>query len=289
MNIGKYLNVPGGRLWYDYIGKDKKGIPLVTLHGGPGFPHNYIRTLEKLADERPVLFYDQLGCGRSERPDNLDLWTVERFVEELSILRKHLQLDQMHLFGHSWGTMLAVDFALAEPQGIASLILASPAIRVQRWLTDAMANRKLLSPEVQAAFERNEKAGTFDTPEYANANAEYMRNFVCRLASYPEELMQSVHGDGTTVYRTMWGPCESYMKGGRLEHYDREDRLKELNMPTLFTCGRYDEASPESTAAYQAQMPQAQIAIFENSAHLPHLEEREAYVETIRQFLAPIG
>lgn len=289
MNIGKYLDVTGGRIWYDYIGKDKPGIPLVILHGGPGFPHNYLRSLERLADDRPILFYDQLGCGRSDRPDNLHLWSVERFVEELGQLRKHLALEQLHILGHSWGTMLAVDYALVEPQGITSLILASPAINISRWLSDADQNRLKLPQDVQDTMKRHEKAGTTDSPEYVQASAVYMFQFICRVNPLPEEVLQAAQGDGSVVYKTMWGASEFYMKGSRLEHYNRENKLKELSMPTLFTCGRYDEASPEASAAYQAQMPQSKLAVFENSAHMPHLEEREAYIQCVRDFLAPLG
>ena len=233
-----YIDVPGGRVWYEIVGQEGKGVPLLTLHGGPGFPHDYIRPLEELADDRPVIFYDQLGCGKSDRPDNPDLWTVERFVEEVSVIRKHLKLDELHLFGQSWGTMLAVDYALKEPGGLRSVILASPPLNIKRWLDDAERNRGKLPKDVLEALERHERAGTTDSQEYKEADDVYGKNFICRLSPTPNEVQRSRDGMGEAVYRTMWGASESYMAGSRLEHYDREHRLKELTMPVLFTCGR---------------------------------------------------
>src|SRR5690348_230327 len=124
-----YIRVTGGLVWYKVVNPGN-GIPLLTLHGGPGSPHDYLEPLEKLANERPIIFYDQLGCGKSERPENESLWQRSRFVEELGEIRKALKLEQVHLFGHSWGTMLAIDYALTKPDGLISLILASPALSI---------------------------------------------------------------------------------------------------------------------------------------------------------------
>jgi proline iminopeptidase len=123
-----YIPVEGGRVWYKIVGAGTPGIPLLTLHGGPGYPHDYLEPLEQLAGERPVIFYDQLGCGRSDRPNDRALWRVDRFVRELAQVRQALGLERIHLFGHSWGAMLAVDYLLSGASA-ASLILASPALR----------------------------------------------------------------------------------------------------------------------------------------------------------------
>jgi proline-specific peptidase len=104
-----FIAVPGGRVWYRSVGEQRNDrAPLLCLHGGPGFTHYYLEPLEALADRRQVVFYDQLGCGRSERPDDPSLWTVDRFVEELALVRTALGLDRLHLFGSSWGGMLAM-------------------------------------------------------------------------------------------------------------------------------------------------------------------------------------
>src|SRR5438105_3799139 len=158
MACAGYIAVEGGRVWYRIVGEERAGIPLLVLHGGPGYPHDYLEPLERLADERPVIFYDQLGCGRSDRPPDKTLWRAARFVRELAQVREALRLDTVHLYGHSWGTMLAVDHLLSGAMA-ASLILASPALSIPRWLGDAAAYRSALPPDIQSTLARHEAAG----------------------------------------------------------------------------------------------------------------------------------
>lgn len=278
-----YISVPGGRVWYQVMGSGDM-IPLLVLHGGPGFPHNYLKPLEKLSNDRPIVFYDQLGCGNSDRPEDLNLWRTERFIEELVQVRQTLNLDHVHILGHSWGSMLATDYALTQPEGLLSLILASPALSIPQWMEDVTALRKQLPSEVQNVLDRNEAAGTTDSEEYEAAVMEFYRLHVCRLDPWPEEVEQTFAGAGLQVYNTMWGPSEFYMTGN-LANYDRTNRLPELIVPTLFTCGRYDEAPPHTTTWYQSLISQAEIAIFEQSSHTPHLEEMERYIQVARDFL----
>jgi proline iminopeptidase len=278
-----YISVPGGRVWYQVVGSGDT-VPLLVLHGGPGFPHNYLKPLGNLSDDRPIVFYDQLGCGNSDRPEDPNLWRSERFVEELVKVKKVLDIERVHILGHSWGSMLATDYALSQPEGIVSLILASPALSIPRWYEDVTAYRKQLPSEVQDVLDRHEAAGTTDSEQYEAAVMEFYRLHLCRLDPWPEVLEQTLVGAGLEVYHTMWGPSEFYITGN-LADYDRTNRIGELVVPTLFTCGRYDEASPDTTAWYQSLIPQAKIAIFENSSHMPHLEEMESYLQVVRKFL----
>jgi proline iminopeptidase len=278
-----YIPVTGGLVWYQIVNPGK-GIPLLTLHGGPGSPHDYLEPLTALADERSVIFYDQLGCGRSERPDDPALWQRSRFVEELEQVRQALNLGHVHLFGHSWGSMLAVDYALTQPQGLASLILASPALSMSRWISDAERYRKNLPPEVEAILTEQERQGTTDSEEYQRASMAFYERHLCRLHPWPEPLQRTLDGEGTPVYQAMWGPAEFFVTGNLLD-YDCTASLGMLTLPTLFTCGRYDEASPETTRWYHHHLPQSALAIFEQSAHMPHLEETESYLQVIRTFL----
>lgn len=278
-----YIPVTGGLVWYQMVNSGK-GIPLLTLHGGPGSPHDYLEPLRKLSGERPIIFYDQLGCGKSERPDNPKLWQRSRFVEELEQIRQALGLEQIHLFGHSWGSMLAVDYALAQPSGLTSLILASPALSIPRWLSDMEIYRKSLPLAVQKVLEEHEQYSTTDSEEYQQAAAEFYQRYLCRLDPWPESLERTIAGEGTVVYETMWGPSEFFMTGNLLD-YDCTALLSNIRIPTLFTCGRYDEATPEATAWYQSLLPKSEIAIFEQSAHMPHLEETEPYLRIISNFL----
>src|SRR5881396_4425861 len=120
-----YIDVPGGKVWYRAVGDNAEATPLLCLHGGPGFTHYYLEPLEALAGRRQVVFYDQLGCGRSDRPDDPSLWTVDRFVEELAVVREALGLERLHLFGSSWGGMLALQYVLDRRPRLESLVLSS--------------------------------------------------------------------------------------------------------------------------------------------------------------------
>ncbi len=137
-----YVDVEGGRVWFRIVGSGN-ATPLVLLHGGPGAPSHYLNPLEQISEDRPVIFYDQLGAGRSDRPTDTTLWRVDRFVDELAQLRSALGLDEVHILGHSWGAMLAMDYMLTEPDGVKSIIFASPALNVKRW-TDIDARTRAL-------------------------------------------------------------------------------------------------------------------------------------------------
>ncbi|HZS77782.1 MAG TPA: proline iminopeptidase-family hydrolase [Ktedonobacteraceae bacterium] len=278
-----YIAVPGGQIWYRVV-RAGKGVPLLTLHGGPGTPHDYLEPLEGLAHDRPVIFYDQLGCGKSERPDDPSLWQRQRFVEELEQIRQALKLEQVHLFGHSWGSMLAIDYALTRPPGLRSLILASPALSIPRWLQDMEQYRNNLPDDVQMILKQHENNGTTDSEEYQQAAMVFYRQYLCRLNPWPELLERTLAGEGTEVYQTMWGPSEFFMTGNLL-HYDAIPYLDTVDIPTLLTCGRYDEAAPETTAWYQSLLPHSELAIFEQSAHMPHLEETPKYLRVLSNFL----
>jgi proline iminopeptidase len=279
-----FARVEGGRIWYRIVGTDREGIPLITLHGGPGAPHDYLEPLEALADERPVVFYDQLGCGKSDRPSNKKLWRVERFVKELAQLRHALKLDRIHLLGQSWGTMLAVDYLLTKPAGVASVILADPAISIPRWIVDANRLRRKLPSAVRATLDAHEKSGNLECLEYQAATLVFYKRHVCRLDPWPPAMERMMKGIGGEVYSTMWGPNE-FVATGTLKSYDRSARLRELDLPTLFVCGRYDEGTPESTAFYRRQVRGAEMVVFEKSSHMPQLEETATYLRVVRDFI----
>jgi proline iminopeptidase len=279
-----YIPVDGGRVWYQIVGGGES-IPLLCLHGGPGFCHDYLETLADLSDERPVIFYDQLGCGNSERPDDRSLWIAERSLVEVSQVRRALGLERVHVLGQSWGSMLLVDYILTKPRGVVSLILASPCTSIPMWLADANRLRRQLPAEIQAILDRHEAAGTTNSAEYQWATNEYYKRHLCRLEPWPMAMQRTMAKAGYPVYNTMWGPSEFNMSGGNLRYYDRAARLHEIDLSTLWTCGRYDEAQPETVAYYQSLLPGSELVIFEESSHTAHLEERRRYMGTIREFL----
>lgn len=278
-----FIPVTGGRVWYRVVGAGD-AIPLLTLHGGPGFPHDYLEALEGLADERPIVFYDQLGCGKSDRSEDLSLWRIERFVEEISQVRQALRLDRVHLFGHSWGTMLATDYALIHPPGLVSLILAGPVLSNTRYHAELQRLRRQLPTDLQDALDRHEQAGTYDHEEYQAALAVFYKRHLAAIDPPLESSARAEAGANGTIYQTMWGPSE-FVVSGNLRGYERTDRLHELKLPILLTCGRHDLTTPEATSWYQSMLPTSEMVVFEASAHAPHDEERKLYLQTVRHFL----
>src|SRR5439155_6334320 len=193
-------------------------------------------------------------------------------------------LERMHLLGQSWGTILGVEYALCEPKGIASLILADPCLSIPRWLDDAQRLLRELPAETQAIIQAHEAAGTTDSATYQAAVFEYYKLFLCRLDPWPDYVQRTHDNLALNVYNQMWGPSE-FTATGSVKEYDATMRLGHLRMPVLYLCGRYDEATPAATAWYQSLTPRAQIVIFENSAHLPHAEEPEQYLQVVRDFI----
>ena len=279
-----FIPVPGGKVWYRMVGEG--GIPLLCLHGGPGIPHDYLENLEGLADRRTVVFYDQLGCGNSERPDEPSLWTVGRAVEELVAVREHLGLDRMHLFGNSWGGWLSLQYVLDRKPRLQSLILSSSPPSVSRWIIDANELRGQLPEDVRRVLDHHEAKEFFACPEWFGAMAVFYRRHVCRTDPWPDGVERAFGpGFGAQVYNTMWGPSEFGPVTGNLKSWDLTDRLPEISIPTLVTCGRYDEATPAHVTDMHRRIPGSQLVIFEQSSHLAFVEEREAYIAAVNAFL----
>ena len=281
-----FIPVPGGNVWFRMFGADKPGTPLLVLHGGPGIPHDYLLPVSALADERPVVFYDQLGCGNSDKTEDHSLLTVERFIEELARVRAALGLDTVHILGQSWGSMLAVEYMLAKPPaGVRSLILSGPCLSASRWKADQRQYVSELPKKTRETILRNEAAGTFSDPEYQDAMMEYYRLHVCRLDPWPDCLMRSMERFALPVYQYMWGPSE-FTITGTLRGFECSERLRRISAPVLFTCGRYDEATPGTTAYYQEMLPGSELRVFENASHSHHLEQEPEYLAVVRKFLA---
>jgi proline iminopeptidase len=275
-----HVEVIGGRIWCRIVG-DTDATPLVTVHGGPGATHDYLEPLQALADERPVVFYDQLGAGNSEVPDDISLWTNDRFVDELGRLLDALGLVRVHLLGQSWGTIIVAEYALAQPERLASVVLSDPCLSMPRYA----AGCAVLPAWVRAIFDRHEAAGTTDAEEYQAAYMEYFfRRHACRLEHPPAAAMYTLTHINQAIYERMQGPNEMRITGIYNDH-DLTDRLGELSVPSLFVCGRHGSTRPEDTAWYHSLVPGAELVVFEHSSHLPHLEEPEPYLQALRDFL----
>lgn len=278
-----YVDVPGGKVWYRIVGSGT-ATPLLVLHGGPGAPSYYLKPLDALADERPVVFYDQLGAGHSAVAPDTSLWTIDRFVQELAAVRQALGLKEVHILGHSWGTMLLIDYMATNPSGVKSIIMASPALSVSRWGHDADSLKTLLPDSIQQVIAMHEEAGTTYSPEYQAAVMDYYKLFVAMKQPWSPDIDSTFAQFGEDVYNYMWGPSE-FAGTGTLKNFERVDKLSDLNLPVLFTAGDHDEATPSTVAYYQRHVPVSQLAIIKDSGHLTMQDQPEEYVRVVRAFL----
>jgi pimeloyl-ACP methyl ester carboxylesterase len=257
-----FLERPLGRTWYRVTGEGGR-TPLVCLHGGPGSTHNYFRPLERLADERQVVVYDQLGCGRSDRPEVA--WGLAVFLEELGHLCEHLGLAEIHLLGTSWGGMLALEYALAQPGAVRSLVLSSTLASADEWVAEVKRLRDAIDGDDDEVLD------------------EFERRHFFRGESEPLELVRMREERSSAVYEAMWGPNEWTMTGA-LAGWDVRPRLGELRMPTLILRGEHDLSTAAISKTLTEGIPHAREAVFAESSHTPVLEETERYLRTLRDF-----
>jgi L-proline amide hydrolase len=279
-----YVDYRGYRTWYRIVGDpDSEAVPLLALHGGPGSTHHYFGPLEQLGNQRPVVVYDQIGCGGSDRPQDIE-WSVSVFREEVAAVRSQLGLEQIHLLGTSWGGMLALEHVLAGGEGIVGLILSSTLASVDQWAAEQGALRDALPAEVVAVLDRHERAGTYDDPEYEQAMEAYFDRHFYRGPKPRPELERMNAEKSRDVYRAMQGPNE-WTVTGALRGWDVRDRLGEISQPTLVIRGRHDMCTNPISASLTEGIRNAREVVLEESSHTPVLEETDRYLETISAFM----
>jgi proline-specific peptidase len=261
---------------------------LLLLHGGPGAGHDYLEPLAALAEDRPVIFYDQLGCGRSDRPSDPGLWQIGRFVREVDQVREALGLERIHLLGQSWGGWLAIEYMLSCPRGVRSLVLASTSASIAQFVSQAQSLKDALPGDMPALMRRCEAAGAFDDPRYQEAVMAFYRRHLCRLDPWPDCVLRSISNlDGNPVYATMNGPNE-FVVNGNLRDWDRTAHLAQIQVPTLITVGRHDEITAVCAATLHAGIAGSRMQIFEHSAHCAHVEEADAYCRSVGDFIGSV-
>jgi len=280
------VEVTGGSVWTARLGPDE-GTPALLLHGGPGAASDYMHPLaERLADHRPVVVYDQLGCGRSDIPDDTSLWTVDRSVAEIDQVRAALGLERCHLLGQSWGGWLAIEYMARGTRGVERLVLASTSASIPEFMAGARGLIEALpEPHRTVLIELGAKE-QYDHPDYQAAVDVFYHRHLCRADPWPDALLRSsAQMDGNQVYLTMNGPTE-FDVIGRLREWDRTADLGRIDVPTLVTCGRYDEITPSCSETITHGIPGARMHVFERSAHCAHLEEPDDYARVVEAFLS---
>ncbi len=286
-----YVDFRGHQTWYRVTGGERAVLPpLVVLHGGPGACHDYTLRFAGLASAgRAVVHYDQLGCGNSThlREAEPGFWTVQLFLDELDAVLGHLGMaGSYHLLGQSWGGMLGAEHAIRRPAGLRGLVIADSPPSMELWVREANRLRAGLPAEVQATLLRHEAAGTTGDPAYEAATAVFYARHVCRVQPMPDEVLASFAklAEDPTVYHTMNGPSEFHCIGS-LKTWDIIGQLKHIRAETLLISGRHDEATAAVVRPFADRIARNRWVIFEDSSHMPHVEETEACLGVIRSFL----
>jgi len=277
-----FISVDGGNVWYQVVGKGDK-TPILVLHGGPGAPGYYLKPLSALGEDRKIIFYHQLGCGKSDRNTDTTLMTVDHFVEELKTVVQYFGLKEFYLYGHSWGTMLGTDYILKYPQGIKAIMLSSPCISIPMWIKDADTLLTTLPDDIQNTIKINERKKTYGDSGYQKAIQVYYEHFIANKLPWSADIDSTLLQSGESYYY-MWGPSEFTLTGS-LKTYNRTNRLGEINVPTLFIAGEHDEARPATVKYYQSLVPGAKFEVIKGAAHLTMQDKPAENNKVIRDFI----
>ncbi len=259
---------------------------VLCLNGGPGLPCDYLREAHSClaAEGYRVVAFDQLGTGRSDRPDDASLWNISRYVEEVETVRRALGLGKVHLLGHSWGGWLGIDYALTYPETLKTLILEDTVADMPHLADELNRLRCALGSETVAMMQRHEAQGTMDHPEYQAAITLLNYRHVCRLSTWPAPINRSLDDWNKAPYETMQGPNE-FLYVGNLKDWNRVPDLPRIQVPALITTGQHDELTPACAMKMKLALKDAELHVFPNSSHMPFYEEPDAYYPVLLDFL----
>lgn len=279
------LAVADGSIWYKVSGSGT-GAPVILLHGGPGYSSFYLKPLEALGDDRPVVRYDQLGGGKSDNLSDTAKFNIAHFVAEVDSLRAHLGYEKTHVLGHSWGTIVAVEYYKVHPERVISLTLGSSALDIPAWEKNARRLVTTLPDSMQRAIKQREAEGKFDAPDYQAAMGEFYARYVWRkpVQADLDSLMATANSD---IYMYMQGPSE-FTITGTLKRYDAKPFLKDIKVPTLFAVGEFDEADVPTVRRHAALVPGAKVVVIPDAAHLTTWDNPDALLKAVRDFLREV-
>jgi proline iminopeptidase len=279
------VNVLGFDLFYRVFAPPVPRGTIVCLHGGPGATHDYLLPLRDLAKSGwRVVFYDQLGCGRSEMPKNYALFTVERAVDELEAFRSEMKLGKVHLMGSSYGGMLALAYALKYQKNLKSLITTGGLANVPLTIAEMQRLKSELPPAVVRVMDRYEAKGDYENPNYEKAVMVFYKKHLLRRKNWPKDQLYTMTHMSKPVYGTMNGPNE-FTIIGNIRYWDITEELHNIRVPTLVTGGKYDEVTPKVARSIHDHIRGSKLVIFEKSSHLAMWEERGKYMRTLDRFM----
>lgn len=273
------------------VGSQYKKTPILFLHGGPGSTHNSFEVLDSFSDydQRPIIMYDQYGCGLSSLglENDPSLYNKETWVEELIEVRKQLKLDKVHIMGHSWGGMLAIIYMCDyNPTGVLSLTLSSTLASASLWDKETHRLLKYLNAEDQKAIKDAETKNDYSSFEFERANNNYIKMFVRNLDEMKEipECLLRVKKSSPS-YVTAWGPSE-FKPLGNLKDYEYLEELKKINVPVMFLSGSDDESTPiQNKAMYDMIKSEKEWHIIYNARHSTYIEQNQVYEDYLKSFV----
>jgi proline iminopeptidase len=284
----KMIEVDGKyHVWTKRVGHGR--VKMLTLHGGPGFPHDYFECFEDFLPQHGIQFYyyDQLGVGNSEQPDDVSLWTIPRYRGEVEQVRKGLGLDHVYLFGHSWGGMLAIEYALEHQDHLKALIISDMTASIPSYETYAATLLSELSAEDQQTLKKFAAAGNYDAPEYQSIMmGKVYAAHLLRLDSWPAPVASGFAKLNQKIYNTMQGPNE-FVISGNFKDWDRWGDLPKIKVPTLIIAGRHGTMNPEDIRRMGKLIPHSRVVITEGS-HLEMYDDQERYFRAIVQFVKDV-
>jgi L-proline amide hydrolase len=283
-----YMIWKHGRTWFRVIGDlNSPRIPLVVLHGGPGSAHNNVLTIAKLlsASGRPVIVYDQIGCGKSTplRSKPAEFWTIELFEEELSKIIKHLKIEERYILaGASWGGMLAMNYAIKKPKGLKGLIIANSLPSSRMWVLETRKLVAKLPTKHRNAIYKNEKLGKYTSKEYLAANTEFANRHIRQIPPLIDN--EPKREFGKHVYEAMWGPTEFTVRGS-LKDWNIEKELHRIKVPTFFINGENDEATPAMQRFMKARVQGSEYYCIKGAAHYAFIEAPLEWMQATEKWL----
>lgn len=286
----RMLPVVGGKykVWTKRVGPTGDGGPKVLLlHGGPGFGHEYFECFEDFLPQAGITFYyyDQLGSAYSDQPNDPALWTLPRFVDEVEEVRQGLGLDRFVLLGHSWGGMLALEYALAHQQHLSGLVISNMTAGMASYLRRTASIKALLTPANRARLAELDARQDYDNPDYQRIMMEdAYPQMICRLKPWPEPVVRCFGHANQVIYNQMQGKSE-FLVTGNLKGWERWDRLHEITVPALTIGAEHDEMDPADMRRMAALMPRGQNLYCPNGSHLAMWDDQQVYFDGLIRFL----
>jgi len=282
-----YKRIFGINIYYKLYRVKGSNRNLVTLHGGPGGSHDYLIPLADLSNYGiNVLFYDQFGCGRSDDPKDTSDYTIDHGLEELEELRKQVfGNDKIVLLGHSYGGALAIAYALKYQQFLRGLIVSSGLSSVPYTVKEMRRLIEELPDKYKTIIKRYESLGDFKNPEYLDAVNFFYSQHLLRLKEMPEPVKRTFqYIEKRRTYEIMNGPNE-FTIIGTIKDWDVTEQLYKITVPTLITVGKYDEVTVNVAQLIHKNIKGSRLVIFENSSHMAMWEEKDKYLEVIKEFI----